>query len=97
MTRYGNTSLGLPTHLSFEISDWGDNRFETVQQQLSAALDRAAGSQDDRNDVIRRAILLHTVVSYEPRGVERGGWHRLEVKVKRPGVKVKARPGYLAR
>ena len=35
------------------------------------------------------------LVSYEPRGVDKGGWHRLEVKVRRPGVKVKARPGYL--
>jgi Ca-activated chloride channel homolog len=36
------------------------------------------------------------LVSYEPRGVEKGGWHRVEVKVKRPGVRVKARPGYLS-
>lgn len=35
------------------------------------------------------------LVSYEPTGVEKAGWHRLEVKVKRPGVRVKARPGYL--
>jgi VWFA-related protein len=35
------------------------------------------------------------LVSYSPRGVARGGWHRLEVKVKRRGARVKARPGYL--
>jgi Ca-activated chloride channel homolog len=38
------------------------------------------------------------LVSYSPRGVTSGGWHRLEVRVKgRRGVTVKARPGYLAR
>jgi VWFA-related protein len=44
-------------------------------------------------DEFRHRYLL----SYEPRGVEKNGWHPLEVKVKRSGVKVKARPGYLAR
>ena len=36
------------------------------------------------------------LVSYTPRGVTRDGWHRLEVRVKRRGALVKARPGYLA-
>jgi hypothetical protein len=36
------------------------------------------------------------LVSYSPRGVPPGGWHRLEVRVKRRGAAVKARPGYLA-
>lgn len=35
------------------------------------------------------------LLSYSPRGVERGGWHEIEVRVKRRGVSVKARPGYL--
>lgn len=39
---------------------------------------------------------LRYLLSYEPHGVEKGGWHRLEVKVKPSGVRVKARPGYLA-
>jgi VWFA-related protein len=33
------------------------------------------------------------LVSYTPRGVSKGGWHRLEIRVKRNGT-VKARPGY---
>ena len=38
------------------------------------------------------------LVSYSPRGVTSGGWHRLDVRVKgRRTVTVKARPGYLAR
>jgi VWFA-related protein len=36
------------------------------------------------------------VISYSPSGVPRNGWHELRVRVKRGGVSVKARPGYLA-
>ena len=36
------------------------------------------------------------LVSYTPRGVDRGGWHRLDVSLKGRKVTVKARPGYLA-
>jgi len=36
------------------------------------------------------------LVSYTPRGVAKDGWHRLDVRVKRSGATVKARPGYLA-
>jgi VWFA-related protein len=36
------------------------------------------------------------LVSYSPRGVSPGGWHRIEVRVKGRGMAVKARPGYLA-
>src|SRR5688572_1363395 len=34
------------------------------------------------------------LVTYTPRGVPRGGWHKLDVRVNRPGAAVKARPGY---
>lgn len=34
------------------------------------------------------------VLSYVPEGVPRGGWHRLQVRVKQRGIDVKARPGY---
>jgi VWFA-related protein len=36
------------------------------------------------------------LVSFTPRGVEKDGWHRLEVRVKGRRATVKARPGYLA-
>jgi VWFA-related protein len=36
------------------------------------------------------------LISYTPHGVAKDGWHRLEVRVKRRGADVKARPGYLA-
>jgi VWFA-related protein len=34
------------------------------------------------------------LLSYTPRGVDKTGWHRLQVRVKKSGVSVKARPGY---
>jgi Ca-activated chloride channel homolog len=37
------------------------------------------------------------VLFFTPRGVERAGTHTLEVKVKRPGVEVRARRGYIWR
>jgi len=36
------------------------------------------------------------LVSYTPRGVSAGGWHRLDVRIKGRKVAVKARAGYLA-
>ena len=36
------------------------------------------------------------VVSYSPQGVARGGWHRLDVRIKGRSVTVKSRPGYLS-
>jgi VWFA-related protein len=34
------------------------------------------------------------LVTYRPQGVPRGGWHKIDVRVKRNGASVKARPGY---
>ena len=34
------------------------------------------------------------LVTYTPRGVAKDGWHKLEVRVNKPGARVKARPGY---
>lgn len=39
---------------------------------------------------------MRYLVSYSPQGVAPSGWHRLEVRVKKRGVTVKARPGYFA-
>jgi hypothetical protein len=42
----------------------------------------------------RREAVNPDLFSYTPRGVVKGGWHQLTVRVKRAGT-VKARPGYL--
>jgi Ca-activated chloride channel family protein len=58
---------------------------------------------DARSDLSAtfRAILdefrYRYLVTYTPRGVPRDGWHTLDVQVKRPGARVKARPGYQGR
>jgi VWFA-related protein len=41
-------------------------------------------------DEFRNRYLL----SYSPSGVAKGGWHRLDVRVKGRGLEVRARPGY---
>ena len=35
------------------------------------------------------------LVTYAPQGVSASGWHKLEVRVKHPSAKVRARPGYM--
>ena len=58
---------------------------------------------DQRSDLSAtfRAVLqefrYRYLVTYTPRGVPRDGWHTLDVQVKRPGARVKARPGYQGR
>jgi VWFA-related protein len=34
------------------------------------------------------------LITYTPKGVAKDGWHKLDVRVNRPGARVKARPGY---
>jgi hypothetical protein len=43
-------------------------------------------------DEFRQRYLL----SYRPQGVTAGGWHDIDVRVRRAGVTVRARPGYLS-
>jgi len=35
------------------------------------------------------------LISYTPRNVDRGGWHKLDVSIRGRKAAVKARPGYL--
>jgi len=43
-----------------------------------------------------RGVIRHRyLISYTPNGVDRGGWHQLDVGIKGRRAAVKARPGYL--
>lgn len=55
------------------------------QTQLTAAL-----------ETLMRDFRQRYLLSYTPEGVAAGGWHQLEVRVKRRGVSVKAREGYFS-
>ena len=43
---------------------------------------------------ILRDFRSRYVLTFVPRGVAPGGYHKLEVRVRKPGMKVTARPGY---
>lgn len=55
------------------------------QAQLTAAL-----------ETLMRDFRQRYLLSYTPEGVAAGGWHQLEVRVKRRGVRVQAREGYFS-
>ena len=44
---------------------------------------------------ILREFRQRYLITYSPRGVPINGWHKLEVRVKRPSVRVHVRPGYM--
>ena len=55
-------------------------------------------SGGDLADTFRRVLSdfrSRYVLAFTPRDVEPGGAHRLDVRVKRPNLTVKARPGYI--
>jgi VWFA-related protein len=51
---------------------------------------------DSSFNTILDEFRMRYLISYSPQGVETGGWHRLDVRVKNRGLAVKARPGYLS-
>ena len=69
------------------LSEATGGRFFAVEstKDLSAAFSK-----------ILEEFRMRYLVSYSPQGVEPGGWHRLDVRVKNRRVTVKARPGYFA-
>ena len=58
---------------------------------------RVTSSRDLRNAFrkILQEFRSRYILAYAPAGVPPGGFHRLEVRVKRSGLTVKARPGYI--
>jgi hypothetical protein len=58
--------------------------------QVASSADLRAAFQRILQEFRSRYILAYT-----PNGVPSGGFHRLDVRVKRRGLDVKARPGYI--
>ncbi|MFI5008055.1 MAG: VWA domain-containing protein [Solirubrobacterales bacterium] len=73
-----------PTFLLDLAATTGGEAWRADYGQLRDALSRALEEFRSRY-----------TLSYERRGVSRAGWHELEVRVRRPGVKVRARTGYV--
>ncbi len=73
-----------PTFLRELAAATGGEAWRADHGQLREALSSALGEFRSRY-----------TLSYERRGVSRAGWHDLEVKVRRPGVRVRARSGYV--
>lgn len=75
---------------------------EFVEQLADVTGGRALEAKKDADlSPAFRAVLdefrYRYLVTYTPTGVAREGWHKLDVRVKRSGARVRARPGYQAR
>jgi VWFA-related protein len=58
-------------------------------------VDGSAGSRLEAAFVAAlREFRTRYQLSYTPTGVDRPGWHPIDVRVKRPGATIRARPGY---
>jgi VWFA-related protein len=80
----------------------GGNRPEFIEDLAEVTGGRALVAQQDADLTgTFRAVLdefrYRYLVTYTPTGVARDGWHKLDVRVKRPGARVRARPGYQGR
>ena len=85
---YPVTSKGARPDFLDELASLTGGRLHEVDQRT------------DLSDTFRSILeefRYRYLVTYTPRGVPQEGWHRLEVRVKRPGANVKARPGYQGR
>jgi VWFA-related protein len=70
---------------------------------LGAATGGEAFEVDTTSDLRARFLTIlngfreRYLVSYSPHGVQRGGWHKLDVKIRGRAGTVRARPGYFDR
>ena len=81
-------SIGAPRHnVLDDIAEASGGELIRIesQAQLTAAL-----------ETLMRHFRQRYLLSYTPEGVSSGGWHALEVRVKRRGVRVQAREGYFS-
>jgi Ca-activated chloride channel family protein len=84
----------------YSVATGGSRRSEFLRDLSSGSGGRLFEVESTRNLESAFVAILEEfrhryLVTYSPRDVGRGGWHKLEVRVPRRGVTVKARPGYL--
>ncbi len=74
------------------------DRIFSKSSQRSQADDCTKSTANDDLSATFRAILdefrHRYLVTYTPKNVPKDGWHKLDVRVNKPGARVKARPGY---
>jgi Ca-activated chloride channel homolog len=86
---------------AFWLLERGTNEISYHQLDIAAAATGGIHYGAARDSAIRNALdkiggELHAqyIVSYRPQGERSVGYHRISVTVSRPGVSVRARPGY---
>jgi VWFA-related protein len=69
-----------------------------IAEQTGGTLIQIESTKDLPNVFLRilEEFRQRYLLSYSPRGVAKGGWHQIEVRVKGRRVQIKARRGYLA-
>ncbi len=107
-TRFARAQGAVP--LPHERSECGRPASESELAPFRGAKHRGPHRREARrpSDQIESTKNLNTIflgildefrqrylVSYSPQGVAKGGWHRLEVRIKNRKATVIARPGYL--
>lgn len=76
-----------------------EHRFLRDLVDLTGGAHLRVGSEKELESTftaILEAFRHRYVLSYQPKGVAAAGWHRIDVRVRRTGASVKARPGYLS-
>ena len=89
--------LQAKAHPGEEPRDSGVDTFlyDLTYATGGATFDGSSGSRLEGAFVAAlREFRTRYQLSYTPTGVDRTGWHLLEVRVRRPGATIRARPGY---
>jgi VWFA-related protein len=90
----------VPTATAAAVTEPRDAGVENFLVDLTGAtggsvIDGSSGSRLEGAFVAAlREFRTRYQLSYTPAGVDHPGWHSLEVRVRRPGATIRARPGY---
>jgi VWFA-related protein len=88
---------GSPAAATTEPRDAGIENFlvDLTSGTGGSVIDGSSGSRLEGAFIAAlREFRTRYQLSYTPSGVDRPGWHPLDVRVRRPGATIRARPGY---